>query len=419
MAFNTTNAFTLGQDLLNSLNKWDLQHAAYNGITFYMPKDSFSVVQQLQDLQSTFYTLLGANTGRLPAYTTSLMTQVQDTVQKKLATSQLLNSNKNLIDDQGAGPERFVSVGLIQGDNYLLAWQNIYSKFLATQGDSIWETISPAARRVFNHPVRGKIENVYCNTVNILHTAARYKAIFFIFDFVAETITNPPGQSASAQVFSDMQTVINAVVSTINVVNNTTEEAQLFIQSITATPATNKANILNTQPTMNTILSSTVPTAQAAAQIIYQQFSPGIPSVYLESVDVDYSTVGLNNFNNSSPQSVQSILDVLANNINTQVAAMVSLGTDGLFNDVIVALQQCMGTIYNFSRFAIYQQESTFVIVTTPQATNLFSLLYENGYDPNSEGLWTQIYKLNYNFPYSMNNIPANASIKLPVNKDV
>ena len=410
--FDIANTANLAQQGLNYFNSWDLTPASYNGVQFFLPKDSFNVINGITDLVSTAQQLFGSESGGMNSNLTSILTQIMDTTDKKLAIAPLLNSNVNIIQDNGIGIQRFNSIGMIQGENYLLQWQKINNMFLATYGDSNYDKIASDEWRVFNHPVRGKINNVYCLRVRFVHSAERYKALFFAFEFISGTSTqtdfkvNPLGL---------IQQSINNVIGSFNIVNNAFIQASNVISSITGSNNTQKSGIINTAPILNTAQTTTLPLAQATTQIIYQNFNPDTNNIYFNNLDLDYTALGVVNLSGDSIQNVQPLLQNLATNINSIISQIVTLGTDDVFNNVITALQQMMGAIYYYSKYVTYQNSLTFTIITIMGDTNLFSLLFNNGYDPNDATILKKFYNLNINVNYSTNYIPSGAIIKLPL----
>ncbi|MFN8787814.1 MAG: hypothetical protein ACK5XF_00465 [Neisseriaceae bacterium] len=274
------NLLGLAEQGLGLANGWDLQNAQYNGVNFYIAKpfgaNAFAgAISNLIDTIDTATAMIGSSTAsfplnsNLPLGTKEHLQEIRDNVRRKLVVHPLVNSNSNVIEDLGFDVERFHGIGLIVGDSYYSAYTNLYNYFLARSGDITYENIPKQYRNVLQHPIRGKIDNVFLYEFKVIHSSQRWKSILFEFSFVAQEVNAITKKSTS--IINKVNQIFNAVIASINEILTLISQIEAYGNMISSyfnsTTPNNTVNFAH--KTVPQIKNNTVPLLQNTATILY------------------------------------------------------------------------------------------------------------------------------------------------------
>ena len=423
-AAGVTQAISVATDIINLFNGWELQDAQYNGVKFYIanaiPGISNGTINNYAQVVNTVTNLIG-NTesfplnSSLPYGTQMFLKGVTDRTRRRVIVHESMNSNSNVLEDAGFEAERFSVLGIISGDSYYAAYKNLYDFFTARRGDQVFDQIPAQYQNVFTHPVRGNINNVLMEDLNVIHSYTKYKAIVFTATFVAAQIGNirTSKTSLASQIAQGLSVVINSVAA----VENAITDAQLALQSVSAifyNPITQNTYTTTVAPI---IKNTTIPMLNAAGAIMYQNLSPATQTnYYFKNQTIDYSLLPqLVPFSYGFDiNSIGNLLSVYENQVQSNIDAINSLGYNIILNNLIAALKESYVALYNLGDIYSQNNEKTYKTYIVPYAMSIRSLCFLNGINFNNTDNLNTIYKLNSDKYTSSNFIPAGVNIILP-----
>ncbi|MCE3267806.1 MAG: hypothetical protein K0R49_58 [Burkholderiales bacterium] len=422
------NLLGLTEQGLQLFNGWDLQNAQYNGVNFYIAKpfgsgsitnalDTINAASSMLGLDSTSFPLNSS----LPIGTKEHLQEVRDNVKRKLVVHPLVNTNTNIIEDLGFEVERFNGVGLIVGDSYYNAYTNLYNYFLARNGDVTYANIPKEYRNVLQHPIRGKIENVFLHEFRVIHSAQRWKSILFEFTFVAQEVTVVTQKSQSVinkvnQLFNLLIQSINDILAIIAQIEAYGNMVSNYFNSTTPSNAVNFAN-----QTVPQIKNYTVPLLGSTATILYNNFklsnqSNNYTNYYFENQSVDYSKFGaLTQYANSYDDTgINALVQIYNTNVQKQIDQINSYGLNIQANNLITSLANSYVNLLDLSKSLSANNSSQFTSYLVPYTMSIRELCFINNLDFNDINILQTIIATNRGKFASVNKIPENIVVLLP-----
>ncbi len=382
------NLLGLTEQGLQLFNGWDLQDAAYNGVNFYIaqPFGSGSITNA-SNIINTATAIIGTDTNSfplnssLPIGTKEYLQEIRDNVRRKLVVHPLVNTNSNIIEDLGFEVERFNGIGLIVGDSYYTAYSNLYNYCLARQGDVTFENIPKEYRNVLQHPIRGKIENVFLHEFRVIHSSQRWKGILFEFTFVAQEVTAITQKSQST--INQVNQIFNLIIASINDLLTIIAQIQAYGNMIStyfnSTTPNNAVNFAN--QTVPQIKNYTVPLLRSTATILYNNFKPqSYTNYYFENQTIDYSKFGaLTPYaNGSDDTSINALLQIYDANIQNSIDQINSYGLNIQANNLITALKNSYVNLLDLSKNLSINNSSHYISYPVPYTMSIRELCFNN-----------------------------------------
>lgn len=409
---------------LQLFNGWDLQNAQYNGVNFYIAKPfgSGSITNTL-DIINTATAIIGTDTNsfplnsNLPISTKEYLQEIRDNVRRKLVVHPLVNTNSNIIEDLGFEVERFNGIGLIVGDSYYTAYSNLYNYFLARQGDVTFENIPKEYRNVLQHPIRGKIENVFLHEFRVIHSSQRWKGILFEFTFVAQEVTAITQKSQSTinkvnQMFNLIIGSINDILAIIAQIEAYGNMISTYFNSTTPSNAVNFAN-----QTVPQIKNYTVPLLRNTATILYNNFKPqSYTNYYFENQTVDYSKFGILTpyATGSDDTSINALLQIYNTNVQNEINQINGYGLNIQANNLITSLKNSYVNLLDLSKNLSINNSSQYISYPVPYTMSIRELCFNNNLDFDDVSVIQNIIAANPGKFASVNKIVVDTVLLLP-----
>ncbi|MBP9741924.1 MAG: DNA circularization N-terminal domain-containing protein [Burkholderiales bacterium] len=424
------NLLGITEQGLQLFNGWDLQNAQYNGVTFYIAKPFGSGnISNITDTVNTATALIGMDTAAfplnnsLPIGTKEHLQEVRDNVKRKLVIHPLVNTNTNVIEDLGFEAERFNGIGLIIGDSYYNAYSNLYNYFLARQGDVTFENVPKEYRNVLQHPIRGKIENVFLYEFRVIHSSQRWKGILFEFTFVAQEVTSITKKSQS--IINTVNQSFNLVIDSINVILTITTQIQAYGNMVTtyfnSTTPTNAVNFTN--KTVPEIKSDTVPLLSNTATILYNNFRStnsiqNYTNYYFENQTVDYTKFKIlaPYANSSDDTTINALLQIYNENVQNEINQINYYGLNIQANDLITALKNSYVNLLDLCKILSKSNNSQYISYALPYTMSIREVCFKNDLDFNDITIIQAIITANPGKFASVNKIIADTVLVLPRN---
>jgi len=438
-AFNLIGLANQGLQLFNG---WDLQNAQYNGVNFYIAKPFGSgTITNLINTINTAGTLLGRSTNtfplnnNLPQGTNEHLQEIRDHVKRKLVVHNLINTNSNIVEDLGFEPERFNGIGLIVGDNYYNAYSNLYNYFLARDGDVTFENIPLIYRNVLQHPIRGKIENVYLSELRVIHSSQRWKGILFEFYFIAEEVTTITKKTQST--INKINQIFNLIIASINNLLNIITQIQAYGNMLStyfnsATPN----NVVNfAHKTVPEIKNTTVPLLKNTATILYNSYNSQVDNsqantrsnsaatplasytnYYFENQEVDYSKFAVlaPYINGLDDTNLNALLEIYNANIQNSINQINSYGLNIQANNLITELKNSYVHLLDLAKSLSINNSSQYMSYKVPHTMSIRELCFNNNLDFDDVGILKAIIAANPGKFSSVNKILEDTVLLLP-----
>lgn len=420
------NLLGLAEQGLQLFNGWDLQNAQYNGVNFYIAKPfgSGSIIN-IQDIINAATAMLGSDpnsfplNSNLPIGTKEHLQEVRDNVRRKLVVHPLLNTNSNIIEEMGFEVERFNGIGLITGDNYYTAYTNLYNYFLARNGDVTYENIPKEYRNVLQHPIRGKIENVFLHEFRVIHSSQRWKGLLFEFTFIAQEVTSITNKSQSIinkvnQIFNLLIASINAILAIIAQIESYGNMISNYFNTTTPNNAVNFAN-----QTIPQIKNETLPLLRNTTTILYNNFkatNSNYTNYYFENKSVDYPIFGAlapyaSNYDDSS---INALLKIYNTNVQEKIDQINEYGLNIQANDLITALKNSYVTLLDLTKNLSVDNRNQYISYVVPYTMSIREICFKNNLDFDNVEVIQAIITANPGKFASTNKIEADAIILVP-----
>lgn len=224
------------------LDNWDMQPGSYNGVVFHMAITSpLGNLNQYNPLagpvsaatnyyQNDNANITGTssssgnassqtNNSNLPYGTITVASSMTDNLKRKLVRHPTPNLAGDILEDLGWEGEVIRGTGIIFGADYYTAYYNIFNYFI---NDNL---PLPRDKNVLIHPIKGRIEGVFLNEINITHSSETWRALRFDFTFQC-TLPNVPQapnntlEQLLSQYLSEVQGIyggLNSLITNANI----------------------------------------------------------------------------------------------------------------------------------------------------------------------------------------------------------
>lgn len=422
------NLLGLTEQGLGLFNGWDLQNAQYNGVNFYIAKPFGSgIITNTLDAINTATSLIGLDTAsfplnsKLPTGTKEHLQEIRDNIRRKLVVHPLVNTNSNIIEDLGFEAERFNGIGLIVGDNYYTAYSNLYNYFLARNGDVTYENIPQEYRNVLQHPVRGKIENVYLYEFRVIHSSQRWRSILFEFTFISQEVTSVTQKSQS--IISKVNQLFNLIISSINdiltIITQIESYGNMVSTYFNSTTPNNAVNFAN--QTIPQIKNYTVPLLRSIATILYNNIrlsdnATNYTNYYFENQVIDYSkfvilTPYISGYDDTS---INALLQAYNTSVQKEIDQINDYGLNIQANNLITALKNSYVNLLDLSKNLSINNRSQYTSYKVPYTMSIREICFNNNLDFDDVDIIQNIIAANPGKFASVNKIDIDTVMLLP-----
>lgn len=303
------------------------------------------------------------------------------------------------------------------GDSYYTAYSNLYNYFLARQGDVTFENIPKEYRNVLQHPIRGKIENVFLHEFRVIHSSQRWKGILFEFTFVAQEVTAITQKSQSTinkvnQMFNLIIGSINDILAIIAQIEAYGNMISTYFNSTTPSNAVNFAN-----QTVPQIKNYTVPLLRNTVTILYNNFKPqSYTNYYFENQTVDYSKFGVLTpyATGSDDTSINALLQIYNANVQNEINQINGYGLNIQANNLITSLKNSYVNLLDLSKNLSINNSSQYISYPVPYTMSIRELCFNNNLDFDDVSVIQNIIAANPGKFASVNKIVVDTVLLLP-----
>lgn len=279
---------------------------------------------------------------------------------------------------------------------------------------------------MLNHPVRGKIENVFLSEFRAIHSSQRWKGLLFEFVFIAQEVTTVTQKSQSA--INQVNQLFNLIVSSTNVIMTITEQIESYgNMASTYFNTTTPSNAVNfTTTTVPEIKNYTVPLLTSTATILYNNFrfasgsttsgTTNYTNYYFENQSVDYSKfeVLAPYANSSDDTTLNALLQIYNNNVQYEIDQINNYGLNIQANDLITALKNSYVNLLELCKILSKSNNSQHISYNVPYTMSIRELCFNNNLDFNDVVIVQSIIAANPGKFASVNKIVADTVLLLP-----
>lgn len=439
---NTTTADGLIQGLaltgsvINLFNGWQLQDAQYNGVKFYIanaiPGLSNGTLNNYAQIVNSVSNFFGSNdvfplNSFPPLGTDYFLKNVTDRIRRKLIVHNSINSNTNVIEDMGFGAERFSVLGIISGNNYYEAYQNMLNYFLARRGDDFFDDIPAQYQNVFTHPVRGDIPGTYIDEFQVIHSYTKYKAIVFAATFVTSNLNNQFNTNVSWA--NQISQALSILISSVGAIQNAILDSQIAINSLSATYSGTEQQQIYPEVIIPNLNNVTIPMIKGCGTILYNNLTPpGLNNYYFQNQTINYSRLPelvpfSYGFNFGSIPSLLSVYEQQCQlNIDAINALDYDYNTDAfdlpfstILANVVQSIKSSYSALYELAVVYGLNNQNSYKVYEVPYTMSIRMICFLNSIDFNNPATLDKLYQINASSITSVNFIPKDTQFLLPV----